>query len=394
MIRTINLFRYVRRYQWILGIGMLLIALFVLAKPPVPADLNYKYQLDIRLRSYPLVAPTAGLVEWSTERIREVYRWNLTAETMGKSMPPSRAGGENAVAIATFFIALGALAMVLIWFVPAARMVGVGMVIFVIAGSHVAAHPAAYSELAATPSTLIPNITATLVTHADPGHSSGFEREADIGLKDMADRYFEQYVRYTEHRMGDAGKVLAGPKRLWFGISGFIYVLPFALILAALAALTTLLQTLCWALAVVAPFGLVIAMGDGRAGLKVWDHVIMPLLACMALLAILGLALPMVLFVATLVNATENEIGRLAIGSMFPILLVAAGAIMFRRLRGGRYATGSASALGSEGRATIPGHHPDRTGVLGSTSRVLRALDPRARRPRQRHLGNLRDRDR
>lgn len=377
MIRRISFFRFIRRYQLLLAGLLMVVAMFAMAHPEVPKDLNYRYQLDIRLRSYPLVAPTASLVEWSTERIREVYRWNLTAETVGQAMPGPYAGTPGAVTWATAFIFLGAAAMILIWFAPSMRMVGMGLVIFVIAGSHLFAHPADYSRLAAAPSILIPNITATLVTHADPGHSEGIEREAAFGLKDMADRYFEQYVRFTEHRMADPGKNFATAKRGWFGLSGLAYVLPFAVILASLAALVTLLQTLAWALLVLAPFGLAVALADGRAGLKVWNHVIMPALATLIMLALLGLALPLVLFLATLIHATEFELGRILVGSLFPIALVVVGVMVARRMP--RRARGGAHA---RHRAASPEDGPDRTRLHHPARHALRVLDPRARRHR------------
>lgn len=382
MIRRINLFAYVRRYQWILAGLLMLVVLFVMVKPEVPADLNYKYQLDLRLRSYPLVAPTAGLVQWSTERVREVYRWNLIAETVGRSAPPDKAGTPGALLPATVFIILGCLAMCLVWFVPSQRRVGFGLVVLVIAGSHLGAHPGAYVKLAAAPSTLIPNVSATLVTKADPGRTLDVEHETASGLKDMADRYFEHYVRFTEHRMGSAGKLLAGPKRVWFGISGLLYVLPFAVLLAGLAALTVLVQDLNWVLFILAPFGLAVALLDGRAGLKVWDHVILPLLITMALLFILGLVLPLVLFLATLVHAMENEVGLLLIGSLFPLVLGLLALYLYTRTRGGRRAI-TAHAHGTETRSTWSGPDPDRTRISPAPGRSLRSLLPRRRRPRQ-----------
>lgn len=376
MIRRISIFRYIRRYEWLLGIVILMAAMFVLAKPTIPPDLNYKYQLDLRLQSYPLVASTAGLVEWSTERVREVYRWNLTAAAVGQAAPEDRAGTPEALTPATFFIALGCLAMVVVWFVPRYRMAGFGLVIFVLAGSHLGAHPAAYMELAAAPSVLVPNATVALVTKAEPGRTLGVEGTAQNRLKDMADRYYEQYVRFTEHRMGSAGKILAGPKRAWFGLSGLVYVLPFAVMLATLAALTTLVQTLSWALLVLGPFGLAVALMDGRAGLKVWNHVVVPWVASLVLLAILGLVLPMILFLATLVHAMENEIGLLMVGSIFPILIVLSILYLYVRSRGG---------WDNHARARVPDpdRNLDRTELFGHAGRSMRPLLPHRRRPRQ-----------
>lgn len=383
MIRRFNVLSYVRRYQWILGILVLLAALFVMAKPEVPKDLNYRYQLDLRLKSYPLVEPTAGLVEWSTERVREVYRWNLTAETMERAAPPDRAGTPAAVTPATFFIILGCLACVLIWFVPAQRWTGWGLLVFVLAGSHLVMHPAAYLELAAAPSTLIPNAAATLVVKADPGQTEGVERETAVGLKDLADRYFEQYVRFTEHRHADAGTMFVGVKRAWFGISGLIYVLPFAVVLAVLSALTVLVQTLSWALLALAPFGLTIALVDGRAGIKVKQHVLLPLAATLFLLAVLGLVLPLVVFLATFVHAMESEIGRLLIGSVFPILLVAFALRLYARHRQGGAHALAPLALGSEDRTAISGHTDRGTAVPPPPGGAVRSFLPHRRRPRQ-----------
>lgn len=369
----------VQRYHWILGGAILLVALFVLASPPVPKDLNYRYQLDLGLRSYPLVTQTAGLVEWSTERVREVYRWNLTAETVARSWPPAKAGTAGAALPATAFIILGILAMVLVWFVPAKRWVGAGLIVFVIAGSHLGAHPAAYTELMSAPSTLVPNAAATLVIKAEPGHTMGVERETAYGLKDMADRYFEHYVTFTKHRMASAGKLFAGPKRIWFGVTGLVYVLPFAVALAGLAALTVLVQTLTWLLFMLAPFGIVLALIDGRAGLKVRQHVLVPMLTSLALLAVLGLILPLVLFLATIVHALENEIGLLLIGSMFPLIVVVVVALLIRRSRQG----GNDAIAQHEDGATWTDADPDGRELPARPRRGLRAVVPHARRPRE-----------
>lgn len=375
MFRRINIFRHVRRYQWLLGAVILLVVLFVLAHPPVPKDLNYRYQLDLGLRQYPLVTQTSALVRWSTERVREVYRWNLTAETVARAWPPAKEGTENALLPATILIFIGVGAMVIVWFMPAYRSVGLGLVVFVLAASHLGAHPADYTRFMAWPSTVVPNATVALVTKAEPGRTLGVQDKAQSRLKDMADRYWDHYVQFTRHRMGSAGKLFVGPKRAWFGVSGLVYVLPFAVVLALLAAFTTLVQTILWALCMIAPFGIAIAIADGRAGLKVWDHVIVPLLASLILLAALGLALPLVLFLATLVHATENEVGLLMIGSVFPILVTVAAAVLVRRLRGGTV----------HARAGLPGlgSATDRTPVLTAPSRTLRSVLSHARRARK-----------
>jgi hypothetical protein len=320
VIRRINLLRYVRRYQWLLGAGLLLVALFVLAHPPIPKGLNYSYQLSPTVRSWPLVAPTAGLVEWSTERVREVYRWNLTAETVARAWPPSKAGTPDAVLPATVFILLGVAAVMLLWFAPGRRWVGAGLLVLVVAGSLLGSNAKGYTETAAIPSVAIPEATVTLVTKADPGHTLGVSREAQVGLKDMADRYWEHYVTFTKHRMGSAGSILATPKRVWFGISGLMYVLPFAFLLGLLSTLATVLQTLGWALTMAAPFGFAIALIDGRAGVKVKEHVVLPWVAVHGLLVVVALAIPLSLWGATAVHAIENEVGLLLIGSIFPLL--------------------------------------------------------------------------
>lgn len=381
MLRRINILAYVRRYHWLLGIALLLFAMFALSKPPIPHDLNYQYQLDLRLKSYPLVAPTAGLVQWSTERVREVYRWNLTSETVAHSAPSAKAGTEDALLPATVLIFLGVFAMCLIWFVPTKRLIGVGLVIFILAASHLGAHPAAYTRFMAAPSILVPNTAVALVTQAEPGRTLGVEPKAQNRLRDMADRYFDHYVTFTKHREASAGKLFAGPKRIWFGVSGLLYVLPFAVTLSFLAALTTLTQTLCWALFMLSPFAIAMAVGDGRSGLRVWQHVVLPLLATLALLAIEGLVLPLVLFLATLIHATENEIGLLAIGSLFPILLVTGIVLFLRRTRGGSRATTDTAVF--EGRAPFTDRDRDRTAVLVRPGRRMRDLLPHARRPRQ-----------
>lgn len=385
MLRHVNILRYVRKYQLALAVALVLMALFVLAHPPVPKDLNYRYQLTPTTAGYPLVRETAGLVTWSTERVREVYRWNLTAETVAQAMPDNLAGTPSALTAATFFIIVGAAAMLLIWFSPSRRLVGMGLIVFVLAGSHLAAHAATYTRFMAWPSTVTPNAAATLVISAEPGHTAGVERETAAGLKDLSDRYWDHYVAFTQHRMGTAGTLVPSLQRVWFGISGLLYVLPFAMVVAMLSSLTVLVQTLAWALMMVAPLGLAVALADGRAGLRVWQHVVAPLLTAILALAVLGVVLPLMLFSATAVHAFENEIGVMLIGSIVPILMVVGVGLLLRRQRMHRRLGALRRRRFGHGPEYLAGRHQDhdRTAVLGAEDRTLRFFDPDRRRDRE-----------
>lgn len=311
--------RRLHPYQYVAAMMILVIVLFMLAHPPIPKDLNYHYQVDSQTNDYPLVPAASSLVKFSVERVREVYRWNLTAETVAHNLSPFK-GGDRALAMASFFILASIGAWVLIFFAHGRRHVGVGILIMVVAGSLLLSNAPAYSRAVAIPSKIIPDAGIALVVRADPGHTIGVEREANQGLRDLSDRYWTEYVAFTRDRMTHAGRILPSLKRVWFGISGVAYILPFTLALTSLSALVVLLQTLAWALLVVAPFGLAVAILDGRAGIRVREHVFLPLVLVHGLLLLLSPLMILVLYLATSIHAAEVQLGLLVVGSALPII--------------------------------------------------------------------------
>ena len=319
LIRAKLLTKRLHPYQLAAAMMILVIALFLLAHPPVPKDLNYHYQVDEQTRDYPFVPAASSLVKFSVERVREVYRWNLTAETIAHNLSPLKAG-DHALGMASFFILASIGAWILVFFAHGRRHVGAGILIVVVAGSLLLSNAPAYSRAVAVPSRIIPDAGIALVVRADPGHTVGVEREANQGLRDLSDRFWTEYVSFTRDRMTHAGTILPEIKRVWFGISGVAYILPFTLALTSLSALVVLLQTLAWALLVVAPFGLAVAVLDGRAGIRVREHVFLPLVLVHLALLLLSPILILVLYLATSIHAAEVQLGLLIVGSSLPIV--------------------------------------------------------------------------
>jgi hypothetical protein len=129
--------------------------------------------------------------------------------------------------------------------------------------------------------------------------------------------------------VGDWAVGRHGPERAVIATLALVYVLPFALLLVALAMLASLAQTLVWLLALAGPVVAPLA-ADPRRRRAVLHWWLVPLTAALALLAGAALAALVVIRVAELTHAADAYLGMLLAGSTVPLL---AAALAIRHLR-------------------------------------------------------------
>jgi hypothetical protein len=129
--------------------------------------------------------------------------------------------------------------------------------------------------------------------------------------------------------VGDWAVGRHGPERAVIATLALVYVLPFALLLVALAMLASLAQTLVWLLALAGPVVAPLA-ADPRRRRAVLHWWLVPLTAALALLAGTALAALVVIRVAELTHAADAYLGMLLAGSTAPLL---AAALAIRHLR-------------------------------------------------------------
>jgi hypothetical protein len=250
----------------------------------------------------------------------------------------------------------------------AALLILVGLTVLV-------TRPQSATALAAQAGTAIPNAVMRLGATADPngsvaatahGAGAGVGPGGPVGggagaesvQRTVAERYWTAFVGEPLSRLQTGTTVLAtappaakpgvlgslrarvtavgdwaagrrGPERAVIASLALAYVLPFALLLVALAMLASCAQTLVWLLALAAPLVLPLAVDPRRrrAVLRWW---LVPLAAALALLAGAALAALVVIRVAELTHAADAYLGMLLAGSTAPLL---AAILALRHLR-------------------------------------------------------------
>jgi hypothetical protein len=132
--------------------------------------------------------------------------------------------------------------------------------------------------------------------------------------------------------VGDWAVGRRGLERAVIATLALAYVLPFALLLVALAMLASCAQAMVWLLALAGPLVAPLAIDPRRrrAVLRWW---LVPLGAALALLAASALAALVVIRAAELTHSADAYLGMLLAGSTAPLL---AAALAARRLLGRR----------------------------------------------------------
>jgi hypothetical protein len=190
----------------------------------------------------------------------------------------------------------------------------------------------------------------------DPAPPPG--RDADRDQRLLATRYWDAFVGNPMSRLQTGGAVLAdappdakpglltvlrqrvravndwalgrrGWERAWVATTAVVYALPFALLVAAMAMLATCAQ----ALGLVLCAGAVLALpllADRRGRRLVADFWLVPLGACLAVLALASFAAAAFMRAGDVLHSLDEYLGLLLAGSALPAL---AGYLLLRRLR-------------------------------------------------------------
>jgi hypothetical protein len=137
-----------------------------------------------------------------------------------------------------------------------------------------------------------------------------------------------RFLRARVAAVGDWAVGRRGPERAVIATLTLAYVVPFALLLIALAMLASCAQALLWLLLLAAPLVAPLAVDPRRRGavLRYW---LVPLAAALVLLAGSALAALVVIRVAELTHAADAYLGMLLAGSTAPVV---AAALAIRRL--------------------------------------------------------------
>jgi hypothetical protein len=348
-------------------------------RAPMPAATPWQYQreaLDVEgggaLNGYSrgAVRLTAWLARGSIERARDVNRLNLLDFLVGEPAA-RRLGGwraDNGIAIEwTTRLAL----LVLTVYGMLTRPSGRGWVLatlLVLSAVLLLTKPQTTVRLASAASTGVPRITTTVFAQLDPGEPP-VGRAADDAQRELAADYWRSFVASPLSRIQTGTGVLAtaeperkggvleslrrnvgavnrwaagdrGPERAFIATTALLYVLPFALLTAALAMIATSAQAvlflLCLAGLVTIPLGV-----DRRRRPAVFCYWALPLAASAAVLAASTLASLIVMRTGAAIHASDEYIGALLAGSTWPVIAVIA---IRRHLRRRRDASATAAS--------------------------------------------------
>ena len=344
---------------------------------PAPAAPTWDYQRERvelegggALNAYArwAVGTTAFLTRGSIERQRDVHRLSpldfLAGQAAARDLAAWRERHRLPLEGATLaaVCALAAWGTLRrrpgrLWLVALLALIGLTLLV---------TRPQSATALAARAGTAIPNLVTRAAATADPSDSvattatpPGAEgATAEAVQRTVASRYWTAFVGEPLSRLQTGTTVLAtappagkagvlgvrrarvtavgdwavgrrGPERAVIATLALAYVLPFALLLVALAMLASCAQTLVWLLTLAALLVLPLAVDPRRrrAVLRWW---LVPLAAALALLAGTALGALVVIRVAELTHAADAYLGMLLAGSTAPLL---AAALAIRRLR-------------------------------------------------------------
>jgi hypothetical protein len=331
--------------------------------PTAPAAKPWDYQREsidvegrgvLNLYSRQLIHGTAWLARASIERQRDVYRLNLfdflvgtrTAQSVTSWRGNHRLALEGATEAAV--VALVAYGVMLR---PSRRTWALALML-VMASTIMITKPQATARVAAAPGVAIPNLMLDVVATAAPSQRLQASSPPAESLQALSTQFWTSFVANPLSRLQTGTGVLAGatpsgkasvlgvlrrnvsnvndwaighrgPERAFIATSALGYVLPFTVALGVLAMLATcaqaLLFVLCLAGLLVVPFAV---EGPRRRGaiVRYW---LIPLVACVALLALTSLGSFAVMRLAEALHRSDEYIGLLLAGSISPVVVAA-----------------------------------------------------------------------
>jgi hypothetical protein len=358
--------------------GIVLLGLVLAVDPhdperaATPATTPWQYQREsLRIEGGGLlngyaraaVGATAWLAKGSIERVRDVNRLNLLDFLVGaptaRRLGDWRAGHGVAIEWATRLAVL-ALAMYGMLMRPSGRG-WVLAILLVLSAVVLLTKPQTTVRLASDPSTGVPRITATLFTQLDPTQRPGAAGDAGEAGRELASDYWKAFVANPLSRVQTGTAVLTdaeperkggvldalrrnvgavngwavgdrGMERAFIATTALLYVIPFAIATAALSMIATSAQAVLFLLALA---GLVaIPLGvDRRRRPSVFCYWALPLLGSIAVLFVTTFAALVVMRAGAAVHATDEYIGVLLAGSLWPVAAVFALRRHLRRRR-------------------------------------------------------------
>jgi hypothetical protein len=349
------LFRY-------LAVGFVLLATVVVAGPGAPAapgdhdPWDYqREQVDVQgtgvLNAYARTAvrATAWLAKSSIERQRDVLRLSLFDVLVGAGAAEAvgdwRARNADLLEAATKAALLGLIAYGIARR-PAWRNLTVAALL-VLVSTVILTRPYSTVDLAARPGTAVPGAMLGIVTRIAPDGAAGPALEAEPTQRRLLTGYWRSYVANPLSRMQTGTAVLSdappgkkagvlenlrenvsavndwavgrrGPERAFIATSALGYVLPFAVGLGALAMVAACAQTMLFLLCLSGLFAwplAIIGRRQRRALVRFW---LAPLLGSAAVLAAASLASFVVVRAAETLHASDEYVGLLLAGSLWP----------------------------------------------------------------------------
>jgi hypothetical protein len=317
------------------------------------------------------VGATAWLAKGSIERVRDVNRLNLldflvgapTARRLGDWRADHGMALEWATRLAVLALALYGMLM---------RPSGRGWVLailLVLSAVVLVTKPQTTVRLASWPSTGVPRLTAQAFTQLDPTERPGGGQDTAEAGRELAADYWKAFVANPLSRIQTGTGVLTdaeperkggvldalrrnvgavngwavgdrGVERAFISTTALLYVVPFAILSAALAMVASSAQAVLFLLSLA---GLVaIPLGvDRRRRPAVFCYWALPLLGSIVVLAVSTLAALIVIRVGAAVHATDEYIGVLLAGSLWPVVAIFALRRHLRRRRGAQSPAGA-----------------------------------------------------
>ena len=331
--------------------------------PAAPSAKPWDYQSEsidvqgrgvLNLYSRQLMHGTAWLAKASIERQRDVYRLNLfdflvgtrTAQSVTSWRATHRLTLEGATEAAVV-----ALVIYGVMLRPSRRTWALALML-VMASTILITKPQATARVAASPGVAVPNVMLDVVATAAPSQRLKTASSPAESLQALSTQFWTSFVANPLSRLQTGTGVLAGatpsgkesvlgvlrnnissvndwaigrrgPERAFIATSAIGYVLPFTVGLSVLAMLATcaqaLLFVLCLAGLLVVPFAV---EGPRRRGaiVRYW---LLPLIACVALLGLTSLGSFAVMRLAEALHRSDQYIGLLLAGSIWPVVVAA-----------------------------------------------------------------------
>jgi hypothetical protein len=326
------------------------------AAPPAP---TWDYQRETvalegggALNAYArwAVRSTAWLTRGSIERQRDVHRLSpldfLAGEAGARSLAGWRERNRLPLVGATLAAAFGLAA----WGTLRRRAGRVWLValLLLLGATVLVTKPQTATRLAGEAGVAVPNLVLGVGVKGDPNQSVAAAPGAEPAQRTIAGRYWTAFVGEPLSRLQTGTTVLAtapptakpgvlgylrgritavgdwavgrhGPERAVIATLALVYVVPFALLLVALAMLAACAQAMVWLLCVTGPLVAPLAADPRRrrAVLRLW---LLPLAASVGLLACSAFGALAVVRAAELTHAADAYLGMLLAGSTAPVL--------------------------------------------------------------------------